>query len=110
MAKISANGATKLAERRRVFTRSDGCTMVDVAVLCSDGRILTRAIHFDGTSDSYVVAARARDARQKSQTALLDIFHSYCDRRKYEPRAGHRNPSRVDVYQSGSRLESSHTA
>lgn len=101
MAKISANGATKLAERARL---EYGVKVV--AVLCSDGRILTRLIHTDGTSDGYKVAVRIRNARQKGTTALLDIFHAYCDRRNYDPRVGLRDLSGVDVYQSGAHLES----
>jgi hypothetical protein len=110
MAKISANGATKLAERRRPGNPSSGEPLarpVTVTVLCSDGRVLSRLIFSDGTSSGYHVAARIRNARAKSQIALLDVFHAYCDRRNYDPRVGQRDLSKVDVYRCGSHLESS---
>ncbi len=42
MAKISARGATVIAQVKRTFTIEDGTVVTQHRVLCSDGRILER--------------------------------------------------------------------
>jgi hypothetical protein len=85
MAKISANGAHKIAEARR--TRESGITgnlLEDVLVLTSDGRLLTRLVWPNNPSHSrstgYTVAARAK----KGVTLDRAWFARYCERRGYE--------------------------
>jgi len=55
MAKISANGARKLDERRIPLQGGQGQR---VLVLCSDGRVLARVSWRDGASDGYHLVTR----------------------------------------------------
>jgi hypothetical protein len=47
MAKISARGATAVAQVKRTFTLEGGTVVTQHQVLCSDGRVLGRANYRD---------------------------------------------------------------
>lgn len=71
MAKISANGATKVAEVR-VTNAVEDEVFESVYVLCSDGRILRRIPGLTG----FVLVTKMGKGITLNRTALVDLLRS----------------------------------
>ena len=72
MAKISARGATKLAEVR---VTTEGTDTETVFVICSDGRVLRRWVGLSG----YSVYGRIKDPSKRTREFLVAqlVRHGY---------------------------------
>lgn len=79
MAKISARGARKLAEASKSL--DTGAKVV--LVLASDGRILYRIRYSKGESSGFSIYSKIKDARNKTEAELREVFQRIADRRGY---------------------------